>query len=194
MLRLKMATEPRWVELVNSNIKEAMIDHAYCEQKAASSAISLIILYPEYTEMVQVLSELAQEEMQHFSRVHQKIIDRGWVLGKERKDDYVNQLKNFFIGGGSHKQRLVDKLLFSAMIEARSCERFYHLARHTKDKDLADFYHELEQSEAEHYKIFINFARKYGKEIMDVDKKWDEFLKFEADLIQKYNNKEHIHG
>jgi len=194
MLRLKMATEPRWVDLVNNNIKEALIDHAFCEQKAASAAISIIILYPQYSEIVSAMSDLVIEEMDHFRRVHKKILDRGWVLGKERKDDYVNKLRKFFKGGGTYETRLIEKLLFSAMIEARSCERFYHLSRNTNDKDLSEFYHELEQSEAGHFKLFINFARKYGKDIMDVDNKWEEFLKFEADLIQKYNNKEYIHG
>lgn len=194
MLRLKMPSDPRWVELAQNNLKEAMIDHAFCEQKAASSAISIIINYPEYTEIVQKMSEIAIEELEHFRQVHEKIIARGWLLGTERRDYYVRDLMKFFKNSHDKKVTLVNKLLFSAMIEARSCERFRLLCKTVKDKELADFYHQLEQSEAEHYTVFLNFARKYGKDLLDVDALWEEFLKFEADLIQNYNKSEYIHG
>lgn len=195
MFKLKLETDPRWVNIAEENLKEILTDHAYCEQKAASSAISLIVLNPEYPELTTAMTALAIEEMQHFDRVHQKILERGWVLGRERKDDYVNQLIRFFPKGGvSREQGLVNKLLLGAMIEARSCERFRVLSENLKDKDLADFYHELMISEANHYTMFIKFAKKYGSSICDVDKLWSEFLTYEGEVIRNYGKKEHIHG
>lgn len=194
MLRLKMPTDPKWASVAESNLEEILIDHAFCEQKAASSAISIIINYPEYSDLVQTLSEIAQEEMEHFQRVHKKIIERGYVLGRERKDEYVNRLSKFFIKTNDRKINLVQKLLFSAMIEARSCERFRVLSKNIDDKELAEFYHELMISEAEHYKVFLNYAKKYGKDLLDVNEVWENFLKYEADIIKDYGKKEFIHG
>lgn len=195
MLRLKMKTDPRWVELAENNIKEVMIDHAFCEQKAASNAISMIVKFPEYSELVKKMSALVQEEMQHFNMVHDKILARGWTLGPERKDDYVNKLAAFFPKGGSRTQQLVNRLLIAAMIEARSCERFKTLSEHIKDKELAEFYYELMKSEAGHYTLFISLARKYGQQKgIDVDQLWEKFLEFESELISNYGKKETIHG
>lgn len=196
MLRLKLPTDKKWAELAQNNLKEVMIDHAFCEQKAASSAISIIINYPEYSELVSKLSEIAIEEMEHFKAVHNKILERGWVLGKERRDYYIHDLAAFMPKTSDKKVNLIYKLLLSAMIEARSCERFRVLYTFLKDKDaeLAEFYHTLEQSEAMHYTVFLNFARQYGNEIMDVDAKWEEFLAYESEVISKYGDKELIHG
>lgn len=194
MLRLKLPTDPYWANLAERNLEEIMTDHAYCEQKAASSAISTIVRFPEFSDLVDVMSDIAQEEMEHFQRVHQKIIDRGWTLGKERRDEYVKKLSAFFKGHKDRRVQLADKLLLSAMIEARSCERFHVLSKNVKDKELAEFYHELELSEANHYKVFLNFARKYGKEVMEVDKKWNDFLAYEAEVIKDYSKGKLIHG
>jgi tRNA-(ms[2]io[6]A)-hydroxylase len=194
MLGLKMATDPRWVNIVESNIDEILTDHAYCEQKAASNAISLIIHYPEYSDLVKEMSAIAQEEMLHFQQVHDLIIERGCVLGKERKDDYVNELLHFIkIPNRGKEETLVDRLLFAAMIEARSCERFRVLSENIKDEKLATFYRELMISEAGHYTTFITFARQYGRGV-DVDKRWKEFLEYEAEVIARYGKKETVHG
>ncbi|TND07711.1 MAG: tRNA-(ms2io6A)-hydroxylase [Bacteroidetes bacterium] len=197
MLGLKFTTDPKWVNIVESNIDEILTDHAFCEQKAASNSISLIVHYPEHTEMVSELVRIAQEELTHFGQVHDLIIKRGGVLGKERKDDYVNELMQFIKGEkGSHKTReeaLVDRLLFSAMIEARSCERFRVLSENIKDPELAGFYRDLMISEANHYTVFITFARKYATSV-DVDKRWKEFLEYEAGVISRYGKKKEIHG
>ncbi len=158
MLRLKLATDPRWAELVEGNIQDVLTDHAYCEQKAASSAISLIIRYPDLTELVQEMTALAREEMEHFQRVHNIIIQKGFTLGKERKDHYVNQLATFIRKDGHNPHLLIDRLLFAAMIEARSCERFRVLSENLKEKELAEFYRELMASEAGHYTLFIKFG------------------------------------
>lgn len=194
MLRLKMATDKRWAELAENKLKEALIDHAYCEQKAASSAISMIVNYPEYSEMVTKLGEVAIEEMEHFNMVHEKILARGWELGKERKDEYVNRLSQFFVKSSNRKERMIQRLLLAAMIEARSCERFRLLSKTVDDKELSDFYNELVKSEASHYQLFLGFAKEYGSDIMDIDKVWDEFLMFESNLVSEYGNSPLMHG
>lgn len=193
MLGLKLATDPHWVNIVETNIDEILTDHAWCEQKAATNALSLIINNPNYTEMVTALIIIAKEELDHFEQVHNLIKSRGQVLGMERKDNYVNELFKFMQKGGSRKSSLVDRLLFSAMIEARSCERFRVLSENIKDKELAKFYRDLMVSEAGHYTTFLGFARKYGDGI-DVDKRWNEWLEFEASIITNYGKKETIHG
>lgn len=193
MLGLKLKTDPRWVKLVQSNISEILTDHAWCEQKAATNAISLITLNPDKTDLVEELLKIAQEELEHFQMVHQIIVERGFDFGRERKDDYVNQLYKFCRKGGSREEALVDRLLFSAMIEARSCERFKVLSENIEDEKLAKFYKDLMVSEANHYTLFIGFARKYGGRI-NVDERWAEWLDFEGELIQSYGKKETIHG
>ncbi|MEB8347098.1 tRNA-(ms[2]io[6]A)-hydroxylase [Flavobacteriaceae bacterium KMM 6898] len=193
MLGLKLETDPRWVDIVESNIEEILTDHAWCEQKAATNAITIIIQNPEHTDLVTDLLTLAQEELQHFEMVHEIIKKRGYPLGRERKDSYVNELFKFMIKGGTHQQSLVDRLLFSAMIEARSCERFKLLSTKIKDPELAKFYHDLMISEAGHYTTFIGFARQYG-EGLDVNKRWAELIKFEGEVIKNYGKSETIHG
>lgn len=193
MLHLKLETDPRWATIVASNIEEILTDHAWCEQKAATNAITIITLNPEYPELVTDLLQLAKEELEHFAMVHDIIKKRGYSLGRERKDSYVNELYKFMNNGGSRLQSMVDRLLFSAMIEARSCERFKLLSRDINDEELSKFYNELMISEAGHYTTFITFARKYGKDI-DVDKRWKELVEFEGQLIQSYGTHESIHG
>ncbi|EZH75506.1 tRNA hydroxylase [Aquimarina atlantica] len=193
MLGLKLPTDPRWVNIVEKNIEEILTDHAYCEQKATSTAISLIVSFPEYTELVQEMVKLVKEEISHFKMVHDKILDRGWVLGRDRKDDYVVQLVTFFPKGGSRTTQLVHRLLYAALIEARSCERFKLLSEELEDQELADFYRSLMVSEANHYTMFLNFARQYGNR-EEVDKKWQELLVFEAEIMKSLGNKETIHG
>ena len=193
MLGLKLETDPRWVDIVESNIEEILTDHAWCEQKAATNAITIIVQNPEHTDLVTDLLTLAQEELQHFEMVHEIIKKKGYTLGRERKDSYVNELFKFMIKGGTHQQSLVDRLLFSAMIEARSCERFKLLSKKIKDPELAKFYHDLMISEAGHYTTFIGFARQYG-EGLDVNKRWAELIKFEGEVIKNYGKSETIHG
>jgi tRNA-(ms[2]io[6]A)-hydroxylase len=194
ILKLQLPTDPIWVKnVVESNIEEILTDHAFCEQKAASNAITLIVQNPNLADLVQEMIALAQEELEHFKRVHDLILARGYVLGKERKDNYVNELRKFIIIGGGREAQLIDRLLFSAMIEARSCERFKVLSENINDKQLADFYHELMISEAGHYTMFIGLARKYAVSI-NVETRWKEFLTYEAHVIQSYGKSETIHG
>ena len=193
MLGLKLSTDPRWVNIVESNIQEILTDHAWCEQKAATNALSMVVNNPNYTDLVTALIEIAREELEHFQMVHNLIKSRGLVLGVERKDHYVNELFKFMNKGGSRLQSLVDRLLFSAMIEARSCERFRVLSENIKDEVLAKFYRDLMISEAGHYTTFIGFARKYGEGI-DVDNRWKQWLEFEASIIANYGKDTTIHG
>lgn len=193
MLGLKLPTDPRWVKLVESNISEVLTDHAFCEQKALSNAISLVVNYPEHSEMVSELLLIAEEELLHFKQVHQLILQRGFNLGRERKDSYVNELMTFVRKGMGREIALLDRLLFSAMIEARSCERFKVLSEKIDDKELAVFYRDLMASEAGHYTTFIKLAKKYFSST-EVDVRWKEFLEFEGKVIQNYGTKETIHG
>lgn len=193
MLGLKLPTDPRWVNIVEKNIEDILTDHAYCEQKAASTAISLIVSFPEYTELVQEMIELANEEMSHFKMVYDKILEHGWTLGRDRKDDYVIALIKFFPKGGSRTTQLVHRLLYAALIEARSCERFRLLSEELEDKKLAKFYRKLMISEAGHYTMFLNFARQYGDR-KEVDEKWQQLLDYEAEIMKDLGNKETIHG
>jgi len=193
ILKLQLPTDPQWVtKVVQSNIEEILTDHAFCEQKAASNAITLIVQNPNLSELVQEMALLVQEEMDHFKRVHDLILQRGFVMGRERKDNYVNELAKFIKGGGREAQ-LIDRLLFSAMIEARSCERFKVMSEHINDAELAAFYHELMVSEATHYSMFIRLAKKYTTTI-DVDSRWKTFLEYEAQVVQHYGKIETIHG
>ena len=196
MLGLKLPTDPRWVNIVEKNIEEILTDHAYCEQKAASNAISMIVKFAQFPDLVQAMTEIAREEMEHFGIVHSKMLERGLKLGFERKDPYVNDLAAYLKkrnSGGSFENQFVNRMMFAAMIEARSCERFRILSEEINDVDLREFYRSLMESEARHYTTFLNFARKYGKGI-DVETRWNEFLEFEATLMKKYGTSETMHG
>ena len=194
MLRLKLVTDASWVRnIVEKNISEILTDHAWCEQKAASNAISIVVRYPKHVDLVQEMIRLSQEELSHFQMVHDLIVRRGFQLGHERKDHYVNLLYGFMCKGGTPAENLVDRLLFAAMVEARSCERFKVLSENIDDPELASFYHELMVSEANHYTLFIGFARKYA-EGLDVDARWQEWLEYEGEIIRGFGKSETVHG
>ncbi len=196
MLGLKMATDPRWINIVEKNIKEILTDHAFCEQKAASNAISIIVQYPMYPDLVQAMIEICQEEMEHFNRVHNKMISMGFTLGFERKDPYVNDLSEHLRRNKTNSTpegQFVNKMLFAAMIEARSCERFKILSEQLPQEDLRLFYRSLMESEARHYTTFLGFAKKYANGI-DVDQCWQSLLNFEAELMLRYGKTETMHG
>lgn len=193
MLGLKLPTDPRWAKIADKNIEEILIDHAWCEQKAASTAVSLIVTYPEYSDLVTAMIALVREEMGHFKMVHDKLLARGLKLGWDRKDDYVIQLRDFFPKGGSRVTQMIHRLLIAALIEARSCERFRLLSEQLEDAELREFYRHLMVSEANHYTLFLNFARQYGEREV-VDKKWQELLEFEAEVMKDLGKKETIHG
>ncbi|HAT69703.1 MULTISPECIES: tRNA-(ms[2]io[6]A)-hydroxylase [Croceibacter] len=193
MLGLKLPTDPRWVNIVEKNIEDILTDHAFCEQKAASTAISLIVSFPEYTDLVQEMTALVKEEISHFKMVHDKLIERGYTLGRDRRDDYVLQLLKFFPKGGSRTTQLVHRLLYAALIEARSCERFRLLSETLKDKTLREFYRKLMVSEANHYTMFLSFARQYG-ETNEVNEKWQSLLDYEAEIMKNLSKSETIHG
>ena len=193
MLGLKLPTDPRWAKIAEKNIDEILIDHAWCEQKAASTAISLIVTFPEFPELVTEMVALVREEMGHFKMVHEKLLARGIELGWDRKDDYVIKIREFFPKGGSRIDQMVHRLLIAALIEARSCERFRLLSKELQEPELREFYRNLMISEANHYTLFLNFARQYG-EREKVDEKWQELLTFEAEVMKELGKKESIHG
>jgi tRNA-(ms[2]io[6]A)-hydroxylase len=183
MLHLKLPTDPRWVNIAEMNIEDILVDHAYCEQKAASSCISLIINFHEFQELVDMLTPVVAEEWGHFERVLEQIRKRGYVFGKPRKDEYVVKLLEFVKKGGSRVDQLVEQLLMNALIEARSCERFKILSKHLGDQELKNFYNELMISEAGHYVNFIELARKLKNE-KSVNERWQEWLSYEAEVIK----------
>ena len=182
MLNLKLATDPRWVNLAEKNIDEILTDHAYCEQKAATSCISLIIMYPDLKPIVEALIPIVSEEWSHFGMVMDEIYKRNFKLGFPRKDEYVNKLKKFQKKEGSREDILVEKLLTNALIEARSCERFRLLSIELDDEYLRKFYHSFMISEAGHYKLFMDLARIY-KDNDYVKERWSQYLNHEVEIF-----------
>jgi len=183
VLGLNMPTDPRWVNIAEKNLEEILVDHAYCEQKAASSCISLIVQFPDKLELVDSLTPVVAEEWAHFERVLQKLKERGWSLGPQRKDEYVEKITGLIRKGGSRDEALVERLLLNALIEARSCERFRLLWKEIGDKELSTFYYELMISEAGHYKNFLSLAKHYRPKEY-VDKRWKEILEGEAEILK----------
>lgn len=184
MLGLKLATDPRWVNIAEKSIEEILTDHAFCEQKAASSGISLIIRYPERSEMVDEVTAVVAEEWGHFRKVLKELNKRGYSLGPQRKDAYVGALLKVKRHGNNRDKNLVEDLLVCAMIEARSCERFRLLSLHISDPQLKSFYHEFMVSEAGHYRMFLDLACKYRPEA-EVRARWQEFLDAEAAIMEQ---------
>lgn len=186
ILGLKLPTDPRWVDLTKKSLEDILTDHAYCEQKAATSCISLIQRYSDKEKLVQELSPIVTEEWGHFRSVLAELQKRNLKLGKQRKDEYVNQLIQFEIKGGSEEDRLLDKLLMCALIEARSCERFKRLSEGLNDKYFQNFYRKFMESEAGHYTLFIELAETYIEK-KKVRRRWQEWLSHEAEIMKQLN-------
>lgn len=182
MLGLKLPTDPRWVNLAEKSLEEVLTDHAYCEQKAATACITLIQLFPDYEDMVEQLAPIVTEEWGHFRMVLAELKKRDLKLGRQRKDEYVNALLDFQKKGGSRNDRLVERLLVCALIEARSCERFRMLSLHLDSEELRQFYHKFMVAEAGHYRLFIDLAKQYGGDDY-VKGRWQEYLDFEKELM-----------
>lgn len=183
VLGLELPTDPRWVDIAEKNIGDILTDHAYCEQKAATSCISLIMLFYDKEKLVDLLTPVVAEEWDHFGRVLAELKKRNLKLGPQRKDEYVEQLAKLQRKGGSRDQQLVEKLLMNALIEARSCERFRLLWKEIKDKELSEFYHELMVSEAGHYKNFLSLAKEFD-DPQRVHARWHELLAQEAEIVK----------
>ena len=184
MLGLKLATDPRWVNLAEKSLEDILTDHAYCEQKAASTCISLIQRYPDREELVEKVSPIVTEEWGHFREVLALLKKRGLKLGRQRKDEYVSQLIKLERKGGSPETHLLEKLMLSAMIEARSCERFRLLSIELEDEELKAFYHKFMVSEAGHYTLFLDLAKTYFPKAQ-VDARWKEWVEMEAELLKE---------
>jgi tRNA-(ms[2]io[6]A)-hydroxylase len=182
ILGLKLVTDPRWVDLAAISLQEILTDHAWCEQKAANSCISLIQKYNDKDELVNELSPVVTEEWGHFRQVLNELRKRNLQLGKQRRDDYVNKLLDFQKKGSSPEERLLDQLLTMALIEARSCERFKRLSESLDDAYMRSFYRKFMESEAGHYTLFIHLADTYlPKE--KVRKRWNEWLTYESNVM-----------
>ncbi len=184
MLGLKLPTDPRWVNLAEKSLEEILTDHAYCEQKAATSCISLIQGFPDKERLVKELTPIVAEEWSHFTLVLKELDKRNLKLGFQRKDEYVNQLLSFQSKGGGRQNSLIEKLLTFALIEARSCERFRLLSLHISDDKLKEFYHGFMVSEAGHYRLFIDLAKEYGASEESVKARWQEYLDFEKNIME----------
>lgn len=193
MLGLKFKTQTSWAEIAKDDLQQILTDHAFAEQKAAANAVSIIINYSEETKLVQEMSNIAIEEMEHFKMVHELMIARNMTLGREQKNDYAIYLHHFFPKSADRIEQLVHRLLYAALIEARSCERFKVFSENLEDKELSDFYKKLMVSEANHYTTFLNFARSYMDRSL-VDKKWQDLLDYEAAFIKDRGNKATVHG
>jgi tRNA-(ms[2]io[6]A)-hydroxylase len=184
ILGLQLPTDPRWVNLAEKSLEDILTDHAYCEQKAATSCISIVQRYGDKERIVEELSPIVTEEWGHFRLVLAELQKRNLKLGRQRRDEYVNELLKFEIKGGREEERLLDKLLICALIEARSCERFKRLSEGLDDEYLRNFYRRFMESEAGHYTLFIELAETYiDKEKVRV--RWKEWLKYERNVMQK---------
>jgi tRNA-(ms[2]io[6]A)-hydroxylase len=184
MLGLKLPTDPRWVNLAEIDLEEILTDHAYCELKAASSCISLVQGYPEKLELVELVTPVVTEEWGHFRMVLKELKKRNLSLGKQRKDEYVNELQKFQQKNLNREDRLIEKLLTCALIEARSCERFRLLSENISDPHLKKFYRDFMVAEANHYVMFIDLAKKYAKNQEYVLNRWQEYLEKEAQIME----------
>lgn len=185
VLGLQLPTDPRWVNLAEISLEDILTDHAYCEQKAATSCISLIQGYPEYIEMVREVAPIVTEEWGHFRSVLHELDKRGLTLGRQRKDEYVNELLKFERKSGTRSERLIEKLLICALIEARSCERFRLLSLYINDESLRKFYYKFMVAEAGHYRLFLDLAKKHSDNEEKVMVRWKEYLDYEIGIMER---------
>ena len=193
MLGLQFETSTSWAEIAKDNLEQILTDHAFAEQKASANAISIIINYSEETDLVKDMSDIAIEELEHFRMVHQLMIKRGFVLGREQHNDYAKSLQKFFPKTKDRQTALINRLLVAALIEARSCERFKVFSENMQDEELSKFYKDLMVSEANHYTLFLRYARKYMDRKI-VDAKWKSLLAFEAEMMKSRGTKATVHG
>ncbi len=193
MLGLQFETSTSWAEIAKDNLEQILTDHAFAEQKASANAISIIINYSEETDLVKDMSDIAIEELEHFRMVHQLMIQRGFVLGREQHNDYAKSLQKFFPKTKDRQTALINRLLVAALIEARSCERFKVFSENMQDEELSKFYKDLMVSEANHYTLFLGYARKYMNR-KTVDEKWKSLLAFEAEMMKSRGTKATVHG
>ena len=193
MLGLLSNTNPNWVKIVDNNLSTFMSDHLYAEQKAASNGFSFVIQYPERTELIKKMGAYALEESEHFNRILAYMIKNEIELQKDQKSEYVNHLRKFFPKTKDRDVNFVNRLLLASLIEARSCERFTVFSKHTKSRELAEFYHDLIKDEVGHYKLFQKLARIYQTEEI-VTEKWNKLLVYEANFMEQMGLTALVHG
>lgn len=193
MLGLHSDTDPKWVQIVDNDLASFLSDHLYAEQKAASNGFSFVMQYPEHKQLIKAMAAYALEESEHFKRVLDFMQSRNIPLQQDRKSAYVNYLRKFFPKTEDRKENLVNRLLLASLIEARSCERLALFSKHTKDKELAVFYHDLIKEEVGHYKLFQSLARDFQEENI-VKEKWDKLLAYEASYMKTMGKTALVHG
>ena len=193
MLGLQFETSTSWALIAEDNLEQILTDHAFAEQKASANAISIIINYSEETALVKDMTAIALEELEHFKMVHELMTKRGMVLGREQHNDYAKSLQKFFPKTKDRPTALIHRLLVAALIEARSCERFKVFSENMEDQELSKFYKDLMISEANHYTLFLGYARKYMDRKI-VDQKWENLLKFEAEMMKTRGKTAKVHG
>ena len=195
MLGLLANTNKAWAKIVLQDLQAFMNDHAYNEMKAAQAALAVINHRPNDIEFVNTMSALAIEEMQHFEMVFERMQKYSFELGKEQVNVYAMKLRKFFPKTKDVEEKFLQKLMLSSLIEARSCERFVVLADVMKQNypELSNFYAGLFESEARHYRVFLEYARKYGGRER-IDRIWNKLLIFEAEIIQQLGKSALVHG
>ena len=179
-LTLRVATAPAWLELAVQQFDRVLSDHAHCEKKAAAHALSLLNLYPHVPGLARAMARLAAEESEHLSQVIALLEKRGVKLGRDGGDPYAKGLQTQVRQG--EPARLVDQLLVSAVIEARSRERLELLATGLDDPELRTFYGRLALAEAGHGNLFLKLAQRV--DARDVEARLPHWLDREAELIR----------
>ena len=189
MLCLKVPTDAAWAAAAMRDVDAVLVDHAHCEMKAASNALSLATRHPSDAELVTALTDLAREEIEHFQRVFAMLVERRITLGPPPVDTYAAELRKAAKAlplEGAGAGRLVDRLLVGALIEARSCERFKLLGDATADDPAREGEHalwtELLAAEARHYRTFVDLAERAAGG--PVDARLDRLAAAEAEIVQ----------
>lgn len=187
---LRCQTPPAWTSLALAHFDLVLCDHAHCEKKAAASALSFISQYGSHANLVRRCCGLAQEELRHFKAVHKIIVARGLTLGRDKGDPYVQKLLTHMRSGSI--ERLIDRLLVSSLVEARSCERLALLGDHLQDSELRRFYQGLAQAEAGHHRLFVKLAEDFGTK-SEIMARLDVLASIEAQIVTRLPLAPRIH-
>ncbi|BBO30888.1 tRNA-(ms[2]io[6]A)-hydroxylase [Lacipirellula parvula] len=191
MLHLQAKTDARWFRQVDENLNDVLIDHAHCEKKAAGTALNLIFHYVEDRELCQEMTEIVNEELEHFHLVIDLLERRGVKFRRLKPSQYGRKLND--LCSKQEPQRAVDRLLVAGLIEARSCERFQALANYVEDEELATFYRSLFESEARHHATYTRLAMHFAPE-KEVMQRLDELAALEAAIIAEGEELPRMHS
>jgi tRNA-(ms[2]io[6]A)-hydroxylase len=191
MLNLHAPTPDRWLRQVTARLDELLIDHAHCEKKAAGVAMNLIFTYVDDVEVCRVLSEIVREELDHFRLVLDLLERRGIGFRRLRPSRYGERLG--LLASKEEPLRAVDRMVIAALIEARSCERFGLLRDHLEDRELADFFGGLFESEARHHATYVRLARRFAEQDV-VRGRLAELARWEAEIVAEGEELARMHS